>query len=189
MIQTKKEISVCVGTYAKYNNAPWIDPLLYFEWVDLTKFVNEQDFLNYCAKIHSDEQDPEIVFKAFEGFPQAYYGESRLDRDLWGYLETIKTEDKEIIDTLIENGFSYDQSFMLIDNSFNDLEKSIGYWYLFESGIYEVSTNFAEDFEDYIDLAKIGGGLMRENKYLEYGDKIIAIIRTPDQYNFGPIIT
>ena len=116
MIQTKKEISVCVGTYAKYNNAPWIDPLLYFKWVDLTKFDNEKDFLQHCHEIHNDEEEPEIIFKAFEGFPEAYYDESRLDPVLWDYLKLIETEDKEIIDTMIEHGYDYDTKYNIIDD-------------------------------------------------------------------------
>ncbi len=83
------------------------------EWVDLTRFSNEENFLEYCKKLHEDEKDPEFIFQYFQGFPEAYYGESKLDPDLWGYLERIKTHDKEIIDTLIENFYSYDQDHLI----------------------------------------------------------------------------
>jgi antirestriction protein len=60
---------VYVGTYAKYNNGD-----LTGEWVDLTNFSNKEDFLEYCAELHSDESDPEFMFQDYENFPREYYG-------------------------------------------------------------------------------------------------------------------
>lgn len=167
MIKTEDNIAVYVGTYSKYNNGS-----IQGAWVDLTEFDNKEDFYEHCAEIHSDEKDPEFMFQAFEGFPEAYYGESGLDPDLWGYLTHIETEDKEIIDTLIENGFSYDIEYIVIDNICHNLEESIGYYYLSESGCYDIPSHL----ENYIDYEKFGRDLTYGHTFLECDDKIIEII-------------
>ena len=107
-----EKIAVYVGTYAKYNNGS-----IHGAWVDLEEFSNKEDFLNHCREIHRDEEDPEFMFQDFEGFPEAYYGESGLDPDLWDYLKKIEDEDKEIIDTLVEHGYNYDQEYISIVKS------------------------------------------------------------------------
>ena len=73
--------SVYVGTYQKYNNGS-----IGGAWVDLTKFSNEEEFLDHCKVLHKDEEDPELMFQDFEEFPKAYYSESGLDSDLWEWL-------------------------------------------------------------------------------------------------------
>ena len=94
---------VYVGTYAKYNNGD-----LSGEWVDLTDYSDYDDFLEYCAEIHSDEEDPEFMFQDAENFPDEYYGESGLKPSLWDYIETINNYDKELVDAILEEGYTLD---------------------------------------------------------------------------------
>lgn len=92
--------SVYVGTYAKYNNGD-----LTGQWVDLTNFSSYEEFLEYCAELHSDESDPEFMFQDYECFPQKYYGESGLNSELWDYIDYIQSYDKDMIDAILEEGY------------------------------------------------------------------------------------
>jgi len=84
--------SVYVGTYQKYNNGS-----IGGAWVDLTKFNDHEEFLDYCRELHKDEEDPELMYQDFEEFPKAYYSESGLDSDLWEWL-ALDDNDKEILE-------------------------------------------------------------------------------------------
>lgn len=95
---------VYVGTYAKYNNGD-----LTGQWVNLTDYSSYEDFLEYCAELHSDQDDPEFMFQDFEGFPNRYYGESGLKSELWDYIEAIKNYDQEMVDAIIDEGYDLDQ--------------------------------------------------------------------------------
>ena len=87
--------SVYVGTYQKYNNGS-----IGGAWVDLTKFSNEDEFLDYCRELHKDEEDPEFMLQDFEEFPKAYYSESGLDSDLWEWL-SLDDDDKAMLEAYI----------------------------------------------------------------------------------------
>jgi len=72
-----------VGTYAKYNNGS-----IKGEWLTLSDYSDRDAFLEACAKLHSDESDPELMFQDFEGFPKSWYSESSAPGDiLWEWLE------------------------------------------------------------------------------------------------------
>ncbi len=72
-----------VGTYAKYNAGS-----LAGAWLDLGEFPDRDSFLDACAELHKDENDPELMFQAFDGFPRAWYCESSAPADiLWEWLE------------------------------------------------------------------------------------------------------
>ena len=51
---TLSEARIYVGTYAQYNNGS-----LFGEWLDLSDYSDKDDFLEACAELHKDEQDPE----------------------------------------------------------------------------------------------------------------------------------
>lgn len=101
---------VYVGTYAKYNNGS-IDG----EWVDLTKFSDYDEFIEYCNELHSDESDPELMFQDYEGFPSKYYSESRIDPELWDYMEAIDNYDKDMVDAVLDEGYSLSD----LENAYN----------------------------------------------------------------------
>ena len=94
--------AVYVGTYAKYN-----DGSLNGAWIDLTTFDSYDEFRDWCINVlHGDEDDPELMFQDYENFPSAYYGESGLNEELWDYIEAIKDHDKDMVDAVIEDGYS-----------------------------------------------------------------------------------
>ena len=94
---------VYVGTYAKYNNGN-----LAGEWVDLDDFSDYDEFYEHCLEIHDDEKEPELMFQDYENFPSKYYDESRLDPELWEYIEKIKDYDKDLVDAVMEAGYGLD---------------------------------------------------------------------------------
>lgn len=61
--------SIYCGTYGKYSGEKGICGL----WIDLTTFYDYDDFLNFCYAIHADEEDPELMFQDYEGFPRQWY--------------------------------------------------------------------------------------------------------------------
>lgn len=77
-----------VGTYAKYNSGS-----IKGEWLDLDDYSDRDSFIEACRELHSDEDDPELMFQDYEGFPSAWYSESSAPPDvLWEWLEL---DDKE----------------------------------------------------------------------------------------------
>ena len=93
--------SIYVGTYQKYNNGS-----IQGAWVDLTKFSNEDEFLDYCKELHKDEEDPELMYQDFEEFPKRYYSESYINSDLWEWL-ALDDNEKDILEAYLEC-FGYD---------------------------------------------------------------------------------
>ena len=72
--------AVYCGTYAKYNNGS-----LYGMWIDLSTFETCHDFMEFCSRLHADEQDAELMFQDYEHFPSQWYcegcmGESTFDK-------------------------------------------------------------------------------------------------------------
>lgn len=68
------EPAVYCGTYGKYNNGS-IDGM----WIDLTSFYDYNEFVEFCERLHADEEDPELMFQDYEGFPKNWYYESLMD--------------------------------------------------------------------------------------------------------------
>ena len=77
------DMQIYVGTYAKYNSGS-----IAGAWIDLSKH-DESSFWDACAKLHSDESDPELMFQDWEGIPSDYICESGLSSEFWEYLEFL----------------------------------------------------------------------------------------------------
>lgn len=84
--------SVYVGTYGKYN-AGSIDGM----WVDISTFNYEEDFLEFCRRLHADEYDPEFMYQDYESFPEDFYSESSLPIDTIIEWANLDDDDKEIV--------------------------------------------------------------------------------------------
>ena len=54
-----------------------------------------------AQELHADEEDPELMFQDFEGFPRHYYNESSLDKDLWDWL-ALDEDDRELLEVYID---------------------------------------------------------------------------------------
>ena len=95
------EPSVYVGTYGKYN-----DGSLCGLWIDLSSFDDYDEFINFCKAIHADEEDPELMFQDYEGFPRQWYSESGMDEEdfdhIKEYCELCDKYDRDAVDDYME---------------------------------------------------------------------------------------
>jgi len=90
--QSSVEPRVYVGTYAKYN-----DGSLKGKWLNLNDYADHEEFMEACRDLHKDENDPEIMFQDYEGFPDGYYNESSVSAKLWDWLE-LDDEEKLVVE-------------------------------------------------------------------------------------------
>lgn len=80
---------VYVGTYAKYNSGS-IDGA----WINLNECENYATFLNKCAEVHKDEEDPEFMIQDISDFPDGLNClEWISEKDFNDIKEAMKEED------------------------------------------------------------------------------------------------
>lgn len=98
--------SVYCGTYRKYNEGS-----IFGAWLDIAKFDSYDEFINVCRQLHADEEDPELMFQDYEGFPESLYCESCMGEDTFDkILEYARLEenDREAFDDYLDLGHDYD---------------------------------------------------------------------------------
>ena len=90
-----------VGTYHKYNCGS-IDGM----WVDLTSFLDYDDFIEFCYLLHIDEEDPEFMYQDYEKFPYKWYSEGFFDEDTFDKIAeygNMCEEDRQMCDAFNEH--------------------------------------------------------------------------------------
>lgn len=103
--------SVYVGTYNKYNSGS-----LKGEWVDLTDFADEEEFMNYCHELHADDGDPEIMFQDYQNFPEAWYHESSVDFDKIMEWYNLPDDEKQAVEEYLDEVYTEDDIQTILDN-------------------------------------------------------------------------
>ena len=93
---TLSEARVYVGTYNKYNNGS-----LFGKWLDLSDYSDKDEFLEACADLHKDEQDPEYMFQDYENIPETLFSESSLSEKFFELRDANKDFNKEDADSLV----------------------------------------------------------------------------------------
>lgn len=78
------EARIYVGTYAKYNEGS-----IFGKWMDLSDYSGREEFYDACRELHSDEEDPELMFQDWENIPSALIGESWLAENIFGIIEAV----------------------------------------------------------------------------------------------------
>ena len=78
------EARIYVGTYAKYNEGS-----IFGKWMDLSDYSGREEFYDACRELHSDEEDPELMFQDWENIPSAFIGESWLSDNIFEFMEAI----------------------------------------------------------------------------------------------------
>ena len=130
------------GTYGKYNSGS-----LCGMWVDLSTFDDYEDFVNFCKAIHSDEEDPELMYQDYENMPRSLYHESMGEEGfnkIAEYCELCDDYSVEAVDDFLEC-FSYDDLDRMDDS------------YM---GVYDSKEDFAREIvSDCYDLDKMMGNL------------------------------
>lgn len=65
------EAKVYVGTYRKYNEGS-----IEGKWLDLSDYIDKEDFDEACTELHKNEEDPEFMFQDWESIPEGLISES-----------------------------------------------------------------------------------------------------------------
>ncbi len=139
-----------VGTYAKYNSGS-----IAGAWLNLEDYADRDDFLEACAKLHADEEDPEFMFQDFEGFPKSYYAESSApDDELWEWLDLGDSE-RRMAEAYREGVYA--------ETSIDDIRDAF-------SGVYDSGADWAAQFlEDTCGLEGVPEHLRNYIDFAAYG--------------------
>jgi len=76
---------VYCGTYGKYNRGS-----LDGGWLTLADYKTNEEFLNACAKLHSDEREPEFMFQDTDCLPEEFYSESCIYPEVFMTMREIE---------------------------------------------------------------------------------------------------
>ncbi len=83
-MENLSEARIYVGTYAKYNEGS-----IFGKWLDLSDYSDSEEFYDACRELHSDEEDPELMFQDWEYIPSALIGESWLADNIFEIIEAV----------------------------------------------------------------------------------------------------
>lgn len=93
---SKDSPSVYVGTYGKYAAGS-----IKGKWLDLEDYESRDEFLEAARDLHKDEEDPELMYQDYQGFPDQYYSESSLPEELWDWLK-LDEDDRKMLEAYVE---------------------------------------------------------------------------------------
>lgn len=150
---------VYVGTYAKYNNGS-----IAGEWLDLEDYGDKEDFLDACAKLHEDEEDPELMFQDHEGIPGSLISESHISPDCWPLMEAFEQHGEDAVKAYLDcfsgewDAFDFHDRYRGQFDSWKDMAEE----FLEESGTLEaIPENLRNyfDYEAYARDIRLGGDM------------------------------
>lgn len=96
---TSNAPAVYVGTYRKYNNGS-LDGM----WLDLTSFCDYDEFMDVCAYLHRDEDDPELMFQDWDNIPDCWRDESYFDEQTFDKIREwadMDSDEQEAFDAFM----------------------------------------------------------------------------------------
>ena len=117
------EARIYVGTYAKYNEGS-----IFGKWMDLSDYSGREEFYYACRELHSDEEDPELMFQDWENIPSTLIGESWLSDNIFEFMEAISN--------LSETG--QEAFFIWLGNSSRDIASE---------DIHDLILSFEDDYQ------------------------------------------
>jgi len=82
--------AVYCGTYGKYN-----DGNLYGAWVSIGSFDTYDEFMDFCLRLHADEEDPELMMQDYECYPNSWYCESGMSEDTFDRIKAFADLDED----------------------------------------------------------------------------------------------
>lgn len=164
--------SVYVGTYNKYNNGS-----IRGDWIDLEDYADKEEFLQACRELHSDEQDPELMFQDWEDIPSNFISESSIDERTWEWLK-LDNDQREIVATYLDD---VDESGEVADalDAFQGEHESEREWarnFWEETGMLSELPEYAQnyiDFDQSAHDARVGGDMT----FVRTGGKVKAFRR------------
>jgi antirestriction protein len=148
------EPSIYCGTYAKYNEGS-----LRGLWIDLSSFGDYDEFINFCNAIHADEDDPELMFQDYQGFPRELYSESCMGEADFDKI----VEHKRMCDL---HGAEAIDDYIDLDHDLADFEEAY-------CGEWDSEEDFARHIVDECyDLDRQMGSLARYFDYEAFGREL-----------------
>lgn len=132
-----KEAQIYVGTYKKYNEGS-----IFGKWLQLDDYTDKDDFLEACAELHKDEEDPELMFQDYEGIPSGMVSECSIDGKFWDLLNKINELDDteaEAFIVYLDNIRTYDIGNNDIDDLYSDFSEAY-------MGQYNTEEDYARDY-------------------------------------------
>ncbi len=163
---------VYVGTYCKYNNGS-----IEGDWLDLEDYDDKEDFIKACLELHSDEDDPELMFQDWEEIPSRYITESSIDEDLWEWLK-LSEDERAIVTTYFEEvdeSASPEHALEAYDGE-HDSEEDWAREFWEQTGMASELPEHAQNYIDYKSFAhdaRLGGDMVFVNE----GRKVKAFRR------------
>ena len=160
---------VYVGTYRKYNNGS-----IQGDWLDLEDYDNKAEFYDACRELHSDEDDPELMFQDWEEIPSRYITESSIEEDLWDWLK-LSPQEREIASTYLEevdHSADLEVALEAFDGEHDsEVDWAMDFWY--QTGMLNEVPEFAKNYIDYEQFARdarLGGDI----NFVRKGHKVRA---------------
>jgi antirestriction protein len=147
---------IYVGTYAKYNSGS-----IKGAWLDLEDFSDRDSFYAACGELHKDEQDPELMFQDYEGFPKSFYSESNVPSELFDWLE-LDEHDRELLAAYqegVDESGTIDQARDAFAGKADSEEDWAAEWLEETGGLEGVPEHLKNyiDFAAYARDARVGG--------------------------------
>lgn len=155
---------VYVGTYAKYN-----DGNLFGKWFDLEDYTDLDEFYEACADLHADEEDPELMFQAWEGIPDGMVSECSVSPECWTLLDAYEKHDEGAVNAYIYcfgewNESDFQDRYRGEFSSWEDMATE----FLEETGqLNEIpeSLRYYFDYEKYARDIRFSGDVVEHNGY------------------------
>jgi antirestriction protein len=153
---TDDSAAVYVGTYHKYNCGS-----ICGLWVDIESFYEDyDDFIAFCQAIHADEDDPELMFQDYQGFPREYYDEGSMSEKNFDqinlYLDMCVKHGDEAVDDCIE-----------AEISLEDFDEAY-------EGHFKKPADFAQFLAEDVDGARRLDTLAQYIDYQRYADDLFG---------------
>lgn len=152
---------IYVGTYAKYNNGS-----IAGKWLDLDGYADKGEFLEACMELHSDEDDPELMFQDWEGIPDSIIGESHIDESFWDLMDAYDEHGEDAVNAYIACFGEWDKEEFL-----ERYRGEFDSWERFAEGLVE-DMGYHDEIPDhlryYFDYEKYGRDLRISGDFTEH---------------------
>lgn len=144
---------VYVGTYGKYSGGS-----IAGAWLDLEDYSDREDFIEACEVLHNDEEDPELMFQDFEGFPKQYYDESEISEEVWDFIG-LSQEKQTLVRALLAHGLDAskrDDCYLIAEDCYeHQIDRVIGEEWL-EANTTDRDDPYTETLKSYFDAESYG---------------------------------
>lgn len=117
------QASIYVGTYKKYNEGS-----LFGKWMKLEDYSDHEDFIEACANLHADEEDPEFMFQDHEHIPESLISESWLSGNFFEVRDALGRVDRQ----------RHEPFFIWLDNNHTNLN---------DEDIDELISSFDDEYQ------------------------------------------